>query len=272
MQLATEQRVTLERERELLRNETDFFSLKQKSASYKKTLQAESLEGLPEYMQWAYRLTDYLGITIPDKRLQEKLKLSEASCVRQRMLVQQYESRIKEQERFVLEKEQELEDCQFCYEKRRAQLAENESQAKALQDEKIGYSQILKQDGNNKEAAEMVSRASAQLFELKHKQRVVEREKNEFASRIVECDSAIAESENTLVALGIYSSTLQKSYVRSRIEIMRLKPLLSSSNSPVETIDRLVEDKRMSEQTERLADTMSKWVYEITCDISEEIG
>jgi len=271
MEVIEKPRVTEERERELLKNGNahDFSALQQKSAEYKAALQEESLGGLPEHMQWLYRITDYLGMTTPDKRLRERLKASEVSCTRQKLLSQQYESRIREHEQIILEREQELMDCEFCYEKRKLQLEEGERHMQALANEKNGYLQLLKQDGNSKDISEMVSKISAKIFEMRHGQRILEREKNEFASRIVECDSAVREAENTLTALSIYSAVLQKSHIRSRIEIMRLKPLLSSGNSPVETIDNLVEDQRLSEQTEKIADTMSGWVYDMTSDISE---
>jgi len=262
-------RVSEDRERELLGLGTSSEALSESANVFRKKLQEESLEGMPDYMKWMYIAGDYFGVTTPDQRLAEKIRKSDQSCIKQRVLISQYERKILSQEQLVREKEAEFRDSIICFEKRKAQMEQNELQIERLEEDKQELEQKLSKNPADNAVADALTEQDNKIVGINQEQRRCERERNEFASRIVETESFIKEAQHALVSVQVYSSALQKNYLRARIERMRLAPVAGVGKKPIETIDVLVEDNRITEETGRLADSMISWISEITEQISD---
>jgi len=263
--------VTEERERELLSEGVNPEALSETAKSFKKKLQEKSLEGVDDYTRILYMITDYLGITSPDKRLALKLKKSEESCMKQRVLISRYERKIMNQEQLIAEKEKELNDCIVCFEKRKAQIEETTLRAERLEEERQELEQRIQKNPGDKASEEAIGRINNALMEAEQELRKYEREKNEFISKIVENEHFIKEAKNTLVSNQKYIHALRGNYLRSRIERMRLSPFIEMGMAPVETIESIVQDYKIADDVGNLADEMSSWVCELT-DIVADIN
>lgn len=261
--------VSESRERELLGVGTTSEMVAGSARIYIKKMQEESLEGLPEYLRYLYFVTDYLGVTSPEQRLEGKIKKSDHSCIKQRVMISHYEKQVRQQEQLITEKEAELRDCSLCYEKRKSEIEEKLMEIERLEEEKQDAEQRLRKNPADEETAAKIREADSKTLKANQDLRKYQREKTDFAAKIIEADTFISESQNVLVSVQACSSVLQKNYLRSRIERMRLAPLVSIGRGPVETIDLVVQDQKIAEETGRLADVMTEWVGEITEQMSE---
>ena len=262
-------RVTEERERELLGLGASSDALSQSAEVYRKKLREESLEGLPDHVKWLYMAADYFGITTPDQRIAGRIKKSDESCIKQRVLISQQERKILSQEQLIQEKEAEFRDSAICFDKRKRQMEEAEMQIERLEEEKQEIEQKLSKNPVDNNLANALVEADSRIMQAKQDTRRYERERNEFASRIVEAEAFVKEAQDVLISTQVYHSALQRSYLKSRLERMRLAPVISIGKSPAETIDVLVNDNKVAEETGRLADVMTEWVSELTGQISE---
>jgi hypothetical protein len=261
-------KVSEQRERELLgEHSPEEFS--ESSEVYKKKIQEESLEGLPDYLRILCIAGDYLGITSPEKRLAARIRKSDQSCIKQRVLIVQYEKKIRQQEQLVAEKEAELRDCALFFERKKADIEQAVLRAERLEEEKQEQEEKLRRNPADQSVSDEIIRIDSELIQANQDLRRYQREKNEFAARVIENESFIKEAQNAMVSVQIYSSALHKNYLRSRIERMRLAPLIGMGKNPLETIDVIVKDQKIAEETGRLADAMTLWVGELTEQISE---
>lgn len=258
-----------ERERELLGVETTSETVAESSKTYRRNIQDESLEGFSEYLKFFYLVTDYMGITSPDQRIEKKIKRSDQSCIKQRVLISSYDRKIKQQEVLVSDKEKELRDCMIYFNKKNKQIEDAMLQAESLEEERQELDQRLSKNPEDQETLERAMKLEHDLISSNQDVRRYKRERNEFASKIIETDSFIKEAENVLVSIQVYSSALHNNYLKSRVERMRLAPLVGIGNKPTETIDLIVEDQKVAEETGRLADSMTMWMSEITGQIAD---
>ncbi len=255
-----------EREREILDLGTSSEAVAESSRVYKKKIQEESLEGMPEHIKYFYILTDYLGITNPDQRIERKIRKADASCIKQKVLITQYEKRISQQEQLITDKERELGDSTLYFEKRKNDIEEAVMMIERLEEEK--QEQQNRRNPDERELSDRIAELDNSIIDSNQRLRKYEREKNELAAKIIETESFIQEAENVLVSTQVYSSALHNNYLRSRVERMRLAPLIGVGKKPVETIGLIVEDQKIAEDTGRLADAMTLWVGEITEQIA----
>jgi chromosome segregation ATPase len=188
--------VTEEREKELLSAGIDPRGLSEVARSYKKRLQEKSLEGMDDYAKLLYLAADYFGITSPDKRLSEKLKKSDKSCMRQRVQIAQYQRKLASQENLISEKENELNDCMICFEKRKAQMQETAIRTEKLEEERQEFLEKLDKNPMDESSAQQIARINAQLKDNEQQIRKYERERTEFASKIVENEYFVKEAKN----------------------------------------------------------------------------
>ena len=256
--------VTEEREKELLSEGISPEGISGIARAYSKRLQEKSVEGADDYTKILYLITDYLGISSPDKRLALKMKKSDESCMRQRVSISQYQKKIERQDELVSEKEKELSDCMVCFEKRKSQMQETALKTEKLEEERQEFLGMAEKNPSDEHAQNAVARINQQLTEAEQELRKYERERNEFASKIVENNYFIKEAKNVLVSNQRYASALQKNYLRSRIERMRLSPFMEMGRAPIETIENIVQDHKIADETGNLADEMASWVSEIT--------
>lgn len=261
-------KITEGRERELLGAGLASEAVSESSRAYVRQVQDESLEGLPDYLRYVYIVTDYLGITSADQRLSGRIRKSDQSCIKQRVLIAQYEKKISQQEQLISDKEAELRDCVICFEKRKAQIEEESLRIEKLEEERQEQRQRIGKAPYDDEASRLMLKADEEIMASGQRLRRYEREKNEFAAKIIEAEAFVSEAENVLVSVQVYSSALHRNYLRSRIERMRLAPLVGMGKRPIETIDLIVEDQRIAEGTGRLADAMTLWVGSITEQIA----
>ncbi len=260
--------VSEERERQLLEPGTSSETVAESARVYTRKINEESLEGLPEYLRYVYMATDYLGITSPDQRLSGRIKQSDKSCIKQRVLISQLEKKVRQQERLIADKETELRDCIFCYEKRKGQIEETTLKAEQLEEERQEICGRMQKNPAAENAGKVISKIDSEIIKANQDIRRYQREQTEFASRIIESEAFIKASQNSLVSVQVYSSVLQKNYLKSRIERMRLAPLVGMGRKPIETIDLIVQDQKIAEETGRLADVMTSWVGELTEQMS----
>ncbi|MEM4336923.1 MAG: hypothetical protein QXG86_02880 [Candidatus Woesearchaeota archaeon] len=259
--------IKTERESEILgRHPQELSFIEKKANNYKKKLQELSLEGMPEYLKQLYKITDYFGITSPDMRFRKMLNQTEINCATQKMLVQEFDSKINEYEMLIVEKEQELSDSELCLEKRKSQIESIKTKIDALVEEKNNYLMSVKE---YKRDDSFIQKLNNEIIEAKHNLRVYEREKEIFETNIVECYNIIKESESMIVSCEIKRSQHQKSYIASRLEICRLKSLLSTADTPIETIESIVENEKLLNHTEKIADNLARWSYDIDSNISD---
>jgi len=256
--------VTEERERELLSEGINPEAVSEVARTYKKRLRDKSLEGADDYTKIIYVLTDYFGVTSPDQRLSSRLKKSDESCMRQRIQISQYRRKIESQEETIFEKEKELKDCMTCFDKRKAQILGKQAEAEKLEEERQEILQKIEKNPFDEQASKAAAQINDKLVEADQEIRKYERERAEFASKIVENEYFVKEARNVLAANQRYSSALQKNYLRSRIERMRLSPFIEMGTTPIQTIENLVQDHKTADQTGDLADEMASWVSEIT--------
>ena len=260
--------VSEERERQLLEPGTSSETVAESARVYTQKIQEESLAGLPEYLRYLYIAADYLGITSPDQRLSQKIRQSDQSCIKQRVMISQLEKKIRQHEQMVADKELELRDCILCYEKRKGQIEENVLRAEQLEEGRQEICARMQKNPADENSGKIVSKIDSEIIKANQDVRRYQREQGEFASRIIEAEAFIKESQNVLVSVQVYSSVLQKNYLRSRIERMRLAPLVGMGRKPLETIDLVVQDQKIAEETGRLADVMTSWVGELTEQMS----
>ena len=258
-----------ERGQHLLSSSSPAQDICETSKIYKTKIQEESLEELSSYMKYVYVFLDYLGITSADQRIEKKIKDSDRSCMKQRVLLSQYERKIKQQEKLISEKEIELRECIVYFEKRKNEIEECFLSIESIEEERQEQQQLLRKNPADDAASGRIIHLDNELITLNQDARKYEREKNEFAAKIIENEAFVREAENVLASIQVYSATLHQNYLRSRIERMRLAPLVGFGKKPLETIDIIVEDQKIAEETARLADSMNLWASEITERISE---
>ncbi len=254
---------------QLLSSSTPAEDIGETSKIYKTKIQEESLENLPEYMKYLFVFLDYLGVTSADQRIEKRIKNSDRSCMKQRVLLSQYDRKIKQQENLISNKEVELRECILYFEKRKNDIEECMLSIESLEEEKQEHQHRLNKNPADENASERMIQLDNELVSLNQNARRYEREKNEFAAKIIENEAFVREAENVLASIQVYSSTLHRNYLRSRIERMRLAPLVGFGKKPLETIDVIMEDQKITEETGRLADSMNMWASEITERISE---